>query len=274
MRPTRAKSLVYDIYGAYVRQLGGRIAVADLIDLLALLGVDEQVVRSSVSRMTKGGMLVPCRMAGRAGYELSPEAAVMLAEGDASIYGGTLPARLEEGWVLVTFTVPEGMRRYRHQLRSRLTWLGYGNLGGGVWIAPRRALERTVEAVRRLGLEAFVDVFEAHHEAFRGPIELVARCWELDVIGARYERLVRSVQPTLARWRSASNRPDDRAAFVDHTLVLHEWRKLPFLDPGLPPELLPAGWQGQVAARLFAEVSGLLGDAALRYVASVVRGKR
>jgi phenylacetic acid degradation operon negative regulatory protein len=32
---------------------------------------------------------------------------------------------------------------------------------------------------------------------------------------------------------------------------VHEWRRFPFLDPQLPSDLLPAGWLGTDAARLF-----------------------
>ena len=40
-------------------------------------------------------------------------------------------------------------------------------------------------------------------------------------------------------------------AFADYVRVLTAWRRLPFLDPGLPPELLPADWHGTRAAELF-----------------------
>ena len=32
------------------------------------------------------------------------------------------------------------------------------------------------------------------------------------------------------------------AVFAAQTLLVHEWRKFPFLDPDLPEEMLPAGW--------------------------------
>lgn len=33
--------------------------------------------------------------------------------------------------------------------------------------------------------------------------------------------------------------------------LVHAWRKLLFLDPGLPAELLPADWPGFAAAEVF-----------------------
>jgi phenylacetic acid degradation operon negative regulatory protein len=46
--------------------------------------------------------------------------------------------------------------------------------------------------------------------------------------------------------------------------MLTAWRRLPYLDPGLPLAHLPRGWVGLAAAELFAEL-----DASLRKPADV-----
>ncbi len=46
----------------------------------------------------------------------------------------------------------------------------------------------------------------------------------------------------MTRWRDAGDGLPDRDAFVDFTTLSHRWRKFPFLDPGLPVELLPPDW--------------------------------
>jgi phenylacetic acid degradation operon negative regulatory protein len=53
---------------------------------------------------------------------------------------------------------------------------------------------------------------------------------------------------------------------VDYTSVLDRWRRFPYLDPGLPVELLPSGWEGRAAADLFFELRELLEAPALRHV--------
>ena len=45
---------------------------------------------------------------------------------------------------------------------------------------------------------------------------------------------------------------EDERAFAIRSVLVHEWRKFLFTDPGLPPELLPADWVGHEAARFFA----------------------
>lgn len=270
MRGPQSRSLILDVYGAYVRELGGWIAVADLIELMAQLGVDEQAVRSTVSRMTRKGILRR-RVNGRqVGYELTETGRGLLAEGDQRIYSGQAPARVADGWAMALFSLPEGRRNLRHQLRSRLSFLGFGNLGAGIWIAPGRSLGHARAAVEELGLEDSVDLFLSSYEGFGDEHTLVRRCWDLDHLARRYEAIVAQLEPALARAKRRGANTPHRRAFVDYTLVLHEWRKLPYLDPGLPAELLPTDWVGHRAAALFEQVADRLGKPARRYVESVV----
>ncbi len=55
--------------------------------------------------------------------------------------------------MLVSFSVPEHERDRRHVLRSRLSWLGFGNLSNGLWIALARVADELAESVRWLGFE-------------------------------------------------------------------------------------------------------------------------
>ena len=55
-------------------------------------------------------------------------------------------------------------------------------------------------------------------------------------------------------------------AFADYVRVLTTWRQLPYLDPGLPPALLPDDWSGARAAELFAVLKQVLEQPAHDYV--------
>ncbi len=272
MAPHRYTSILFDLYGAFVRQLGGWIAVADLIAAAEPLGVDDQAVRTSVSRFSRKGLLHREVRAGQVGYALSDHARDILAEGDLRIFDRMEPAQVADGWVLATFSVPEGLRAERHQLRTRLIWLGFGNLGSGVWIAPRRVLDRTVETIRGEGLDGYVDVFGATYEAFGDASSLVDRCWDLPTLAQVYEDFLARFGPVAARWEGVDPGERPREAFVDYVTALHEWRKTPYLDPGLPHELLPAPWPGIAAAELFESFQQHLEPAAREYVEARVRG--
>jgi len=54
--------------------------------------------------------------------------------------------------------------------------------------------------------------------------------------------------------------------------VLTDWRQLPYLDPGLPGELLAEGWVGIRAAEEFFALRSMLEGPARGYVTSVMAG--
>ena len=245
----RPRSLIVTIFGAYARQSSGWLSVASLVRLLSAVGVEEPAVRSSVSRLKRRGVLVAERRDGAAGYGLSQPFLTELDEGDRRIF--SRPAgRLEDGWVLAAFSVPESERRMRHQLRSRLTWLGFGTVAPGVRIAPAHLTDDTRRVLTRVGLSAYVDLFRADYLDFADLRQEVGRWWDLDELAVRYGGFVQTWQPVLTAWRRRRI-VEPREAFGDYVTALDAWRRLPFLDPGLPAELLPRGWQGTRAADVF-----------------------
>ena len=54
--------------------------------------------------------------------------------------------------------------------------------------------------------------------------------------------------------------------FALRSILVHQWRKFLFSDPGLPAALLPPAWPGHDAARLFRAESARLWPAASRFV--------
>ena len=160
----RPRALIVSVYGLYAREVGGWISVSSLIRLMSRLGVEEAAVRSSISRLKRRGILEAERVDGSAGYALSSEARQILDDGDRRIFERRR-ATLAEGWILAVFSVPESERRQRHLLRSRLSWLGFGTVGNGVWIAPGHLEEETRFALERHGLASYVDLF---HASYRG----------------------------------------------------------------------------------------------------------
>src|SRR3954454_18602142 len=128
------RSLLMTFFGAFLRRLGGWIAVADLVALMGDLGLDEQAVRSDGSRLKRRGVIAPERRAGAAGYRLTPRGEGILQAGDARIFGRDGAGA--DAWLLVVFSIPEARRALRHKLRTRLQWLGLGTVAAGVWIGP------------------------------------------------------------------------------------------------------------------------------------------
>ncbi|MGS2591015.1 PaaX family transcriptional regulator [Streptomyces hebeiensis] len=266
------RSLIVTLYGAYGRTPDNSpVPVAELIRLLAAVGVDAPSVRSAVSRLKRRGLLLPERTAdGAAGYVLSEQARQLLDDGDSRIYARPAP-RLSDGWVLAVFSVPEAERHKRHLLRSRLGRLGFGTAAPGVWIAPERLYEETRNTLRRLGLDPYVDLFRGAHLGFEATAEAVARWWDLPSIAERHGAFLAAHEPVLHAWEREGEGGDtavapSEEAYRDYLLALDSWRRLPYADPGLPAELLPAGWPGERSAAVFSRLHARLRAAGLEFV--------
>jgi len=260
------RALIVTVYGLYARQTAGWISVASLIELLARCGVDEHSVRSAVFRLKRRGLLRAARRDGVAGYELSDEARVVLDEGDRRIFERRR-ATMDDGWVLAVFSVPESHRHHRHQLRSQLTWLGFGTLAAGVWIAPAHVLDETQAVLTRHELDHYVELFGVSHVAFSDLAGLVTRCWDLDRLDEQYRAFLARHEPVLAGYRRGAQ-IEPGLAFADYVGALTQWRRLPFLDPGLPEAVLPEGWNGIRAADTFFELRDRLAGPAAEYAAA------
>ena len=94
--------------------------------------------------------------------------------------------------------------------------------------------------LERCGLSGYVTLFRADYQAFGDLREQIPRWWDLGRLQHLYQAFLDAAGPVLAR-------PDETApgaAFADYVRTLTAWRRLPFLDPGLPAELLPEGWNG------------------------------
>ncbi|WP_431036523.1 PaaX family transcriptional regulator C-terminal domain-containing protein [Streptomyces sp. P6-2-1] len=90
--------------------------------------------------------------------------------------------------------------------------------------------------------------------------------WDLDGIDGRYREFAVRYGPE-AEQLAATASVGGGHAFVTYLSVLDHWRKLPFRDPGLPPEVLADDWAGPEAVRLFERLVALLEGRALAHAA-------
>jgi phenylacetic acid degradation operon negative regulatory protein len=242
-RPT---SWIVTLFATYARPHDNWLPIAAVVSLMADLGVDGQAVRSSISRLKRRGVLTGERRAGAAGYSLSGHTLEMLAEGDVRIFRHDR-ATVDDGWVVVMFSVPESERDRRHELRASLTRLGFGTVTAGVWVAPGHLSATVRDALDRRGLSAYVDIFAGRHVAFGDLGEKVRQWWNLTELATLYDDFLERYAGVPGR----SSPPAPTEAFRTYVAMLTQWRRLPYRDPGIPLALLPRDWNGVAAGALF-----------------------
>ncbi|CAM5545423.1 PaaX family transcriptional regulator [Streptomyces aurantiogriseus] len=247
----RPQSLMLTFLGEQV--LGRAVCVysGSVIDVFARAGVGEQATRSTLTRMVGRGLLRRQREGRRMYFGLTEHSEAVLRDGEHRVWQtGAVNRHWDGTWTLLGFSLPESWQRQRHDLRSKLTWSGFGPLFGGLWIAPG---EVDVSAlVAELGLSAHVKVFRAHADTGTDIGAMIEETWELTELAHRYEDFVRHWQP----WLTRSPHPDDALA---HRLLLQtEWLRIIRRDPRLPVEHLPGDWPAERAEKTFRSVHGAL----------------
>lgn len=259
------RSLLFTLYGDYVRPLGQRdVRVGALVRLAAELGVGDNALRSALSRMTREGWLAARRDGGPPRYHLSPRGEDLIEEGTRRIYGHR--AAWDGRWLLVSYSLPEPRRGQRDRLRQGLSFLGLGSLGNGLFVTPHDLRAQVRDLIRRCGVEADVTLHHGTLEWPADPAQVVARAWDLDRLSGRYAEFLAR---TTASMRDRGATRDDRAAFERRFLLTHEFRRFPFSDPDLPDALLPPGWVGTAAREAFLEYNARLRAPAERFYRSI-----
>ena len=240
-----ARSLLITVLGEYVLRRGDPVWTSVLVRALGLLGVAEKSARQALARSAGEGWVSPARFGRRVRWELTGPGQTLLTEGARRIYSFGRAARSWDGrWLLLMASVPDSKRELRHRLRTQLAWAGFGALAAGVWVSPDPGREAEARSILAgLGLADTAMSFLGSYGSV-GTQESVARqAWDLDEVSARYQDFIEAF---------ADADPATGADFlVAQTRLVHAWRRFPFLDPQLPADLLPSGWAGTTAARLF-----------------------
>lgn len=238
----RARSILFTLYLEYLHQ-GQKAWIGHLIYWMRALGYSEPAVRAAVARSLHSGWVIPHKEGRRAHYQLAPRVEWQVARVRERLYPSSND--WDGRWRLLAYSGgsgPLGQRAVRDRFRSELALLGFGSPWPGVWLAPTGRLERALELVGFYGLGQQVELFEADRLGGLSAQELVVRAFPLETAQQRYGAFLEQDWPQ-------PQTPQE--AFVALTQLVHQTRKLLFLDPQLPEELYPQGFRGPRARRLF-----------------------
>jgi phenylacetic acid degradation operon negative regulatory protein len=257
-----ARSAVVDLFGDHLRDHAWWAPVSGIVALTGCCDVRPAATRTAISRLVREGWLVAETRRAARGYAATPAAVERLERAHARIYAPG-PPDWDGSWHVVAVD-HGGDRRRRDQVAASLAYLGYGRVAVATWVSPWPSPELstvlTASGATWVGVTGTPDM-----SVDAGG--LAARVWDLDGLGEDYAGFVRSLPP-LPREGGTSG----LTAYQVRTQVVHEWRKFLFRDPGLPAQVLPAGWPGAEARVRFLALADALRPAAARWVAEAVGG--
>jgi phenylacetic acid degradation operon negative regulatory protein len=258
----RPQSLMLAFFGSQVLNEGPLYVYSgSIIDVLARAGVGEQAVRSTLTRMVNRGLLQRRRRGRRMYFGLTAQATQILRDGSRRLWETDAVNDDWDGtWTLLGFSLPESWQRQRHDLRSRLTWSGFGTLYSGLWIAPGDVDASGI--VGELGLAAHVKIFHARADDATDVGLMIRDTWDLRSVAARYADFDKRWTAWLDHGTGDPN--------GTHLILISEWLGIIRTDPRLPARHLPADWPARAARETFQRVADHTGTPARQMAAELL----
>lgn len=268
----KPRSLLFTIFGLYIRDYGSEIWIGSLTRLMTPFGFTEQAVRAAISRMFRQEWIESRKIGNKSYYSMTPRGVKRLEEAAARIYRRDVN-QWDGTWNIVSYSIPEKNRELRDQLRKELSWLGFGMLSSSTWISPNKLTGKVEDLIDAYDLKGYVEIFTSAHQGSGESSGLIERCWNLEEINGFYQAFIDEYKPRFEDFKQKKwNAPSDLDSFcfIEKTQMVHQYRKSLFIDPNLPKELLPDYWLGETAARLFEDYDALLDPGAKRFFNEVL----
>lgn len=267
--PPRAKSLLVTVWGDALAPHGGAVWLAALIRLLAPLGVNDRLVRTSVFRLVRDGWLAASSHGRRSRYRLTGAGERRFDDAYRRIYHRP-PEDWHGTWELVVAGGVPAARRAA--LRDELAWAGFGVLAPGVFVRPHEPSRPLPAIFGAPGIAERVVVAQAGDLPGGRPLaDCVEQAWNLAALAAEYRRFLHRFGAVIERFR-AGDAHDPQQCFVVRTLLIHAYRRVLLRDPLLPAALLPLDWPGAAAHALCRDFYRLTHHSAEAHLAATLAG--
>jgi phenylacetic acid degradation operon negative regulatory protein len=264
------RSMIFTLYGDYIRHYGNKIWIGSLIKLLREFGHNDQAVRAAISRMNKQGWVQSEKQGNKSYYSLTERGLKRMEVAAQRIF--KLQTETWDGqWRILMYTIPEEIRNVRDELRKELVWSGFGTLSNSCWISPNKLEKQVYDLIDKYDIKQYVDFFIAKYDGPNEDQRIISKSWDLQEINERYSEFISdySQKYIIDKNKIEKGEMTEAECFVERTKLVHEYRKFLFVDPGLPEALLPEKWLGGHAASLFSDYYKVLARPASQFFEEV-----
>lgn len=267
-RSLKISSLIVSIFGDMVAPRGGVIWLGSLITSLEALNVSHRLVRTAVYRLVQDDILRNEQRGRRSFYSLTNTARGEFEDATRRIYADH-PRGWDQQWCLVLINLVPS--EHKVALRKNLAWQGFGQFGPDVFIHPspdRARLRQHLEVQKQTPNVVVMTTDATTAYGTDSVAAMISQAWDLPRLEKAYANFVDDFHPLLNSSQEG-NTFKTMDAFYIRILLVHEYRRILLHDPGLPPELLPADWQGHRAYEITRQLYRAVVTEAERYVDTI-----
>jgi len=234
----RVWSLIITLFGDAIVPRGGVIGLASIQEIFAQMQIEENAVRTAMSRLAKEGWLKRIKHGRQSFYKLAPEGMGQFESATQRIY-----AKEDKHWpgeFDLVIVKPLGSKA-RDTFKAKMIELGFGSPASDVYIRP--ACDQPIPTDDTI---AMLKSQSQSNEMLR---QLVDASWPIESLQAGYESILTKYKSALKGVNAATNiTPMD--ALVLRTLLIHDWRRVVLKDVELPDALRPDDWAGERARKM------------------------
>ena len=244
----RAGSFIVTLYGDVVEPRGLPLWMGHIIEICAVAGISETLVRTAVSRLVASGRLVGDRQGRRSYYRLTDEARLEFAHAARILFE---PSDAQ-GWRLIWSP---------GDASPSLERAGFIKLGSAWMMGP-------ADLMHAFRLPEGALTFEVRPRDTESLPQMVAAEWDLAGWDAAYQQFLDLFEPLVGALASGQVF-DDSMSLQLRLFLVHAYRLAALRDPHLPREALPEDWSGAKARALFAALYLQLSPGADRFAGTL-----
>ncbi len=240
--------------------------VKALSHLVAPLGINDRLVRTSLLRLARDQTVASQRVGRQSFYTVHPSALATFRQANIRIY-----QQQAENWDGEWTTViadskhsePADLNRFERELR----WLGFSHPSPGVAMSATVSVADVAATAERTNVMLFA---LQRGKLAAGTISSETNRWSLaDPTGA-HQRSFAEHNETFGPCREGASALEPEAAFALRTLLITSWRRIALRTLDLPRQLLPSQWPADGARSLTRELHQLLRPASEAHLDEVV----
>ena len=269
-RPMHANSLIVSIYGDTICPRGNTIWLGNLIQLVAPLGINERLVRTSVFRLAEKNILTSKQIGRRSYYSLTDNAYRQFLSASKRIYA-THPPTWDGEWRLVITSLGNLPSEALEALHKELQWLGFSKIATGVYAHPSAAIEEVEKLIEETGLDERIALLKAvAANANQMPVtnRLIRDSYDLQTSDSDYQQLILEFENIHASTEHAK-KLDPKLCFLTRTLLIHRYRHILLKEPELPTGIAPESSTSKQAKQLVGALYRVISPGADDYYSSI-----
>lgn len=246
-----AKSLISTFFGDLAIPHGGKSWVETITDILAPLGINNRLVRTSLFRLVSEEWLVSTRAGRKSFYQLTKKANSQTALAERLIYHRN-EQQWNGQWTLVFMVMDSVDKEARRQLQQELAWIGFGPVAKHILAHPTASEKVVAERAKSLGMGRSVICMRASnlHDAALGlevdDQQLAASCFPTADLETSYKQFIETFSRIDIQSIKLTNNNETELLAL-RMVLLDEYRRIVLHDPHLPQQLLPENWAGDQA---------------------------